>query len=263
MVKENINLNYPIVLVHGISVHDRNKTFSCWGRIPETLENNGVQVFFGNTDSWGDYESNALILKETIKKILLKTNKEKVNIIAHSKGGLDARYLIWKHNFGGKVASLTTISTPHHGSEIADLINNGNLAHTKTANSALTLYGRLSNDIRPNIYSVNYQLTTKYMKQFNAEVINDDNVYYQSFYTTTKNAFQDRLFIRTYNYLKRNIGANDGLVSAFSSQWYNTTKIEGSISHREIQDIKRRKISSIDIPDIYINIVKDLRERGF
>ena len=38
---------------------------------------------------------------------------EKVNIIAHSKGGLDARYMISKLNMGEYVASLTMISSPH------------------------------------------------------------------------------------------------------------------------------------------------------
>ena len=263
MVKENINLNYPIVLVHGIATHDSNKKVSCWGRIPAILKENGVQVFFGNTEAWGDYESNAIILKETIKKILLETNKEKVNIIAHSKGGLDSRYLIWKHNFGSKVASLTTISTPHNGSEIADLINNSNSLHKRTVKSVLSLFEKLSSDRKLSLYSVNYQLTTKYMKHFNNEVINNDNVYYQSFYTTIKNAFNDSFFFRSYNYLKKTCGENDGLVSAYSAQWHNTTKIEGNISHREILDIKGNKISGVDIPDIYISIVKDLSNREF
>ena len=101
------------------------------------------------------------------------------------------------------------------------------------------------------------------MKHFNNEVINNDNVYYQSFYTTIKNAFNDSFFFRSYKYLKKTCGENDGLVSVISMQWHNTTKIEGNISHREILDIKGKKISGVDIPDIYINIVKDLRERGF
>jgi triacylglycerol lipase len=259
-----IELNYPVVLVHGIAMYDRTNVIEYWGRIPKILADRGVQVFYGDTDAWGDYESNALMLKETIENILLQTGKEKVNIIAHSKGGIDSRYLVWEHDFGGKIASLTTIGTPHHGSEVADLVYNRKLVHTKMSLRALALYGKLSSDINPNIYKANYQLTTMNMKEFNEKVIMDDRVYCQSLYTTMDNALDDRIFFHTYRYIKKISGNNDGLVSAASAQWGdNVTKIEGGISHIEIMDIKKRKISGKDIPAIYIGIVKGLSEKGF
>src|SRR5438270_12315808 len=49
---------------------------------------------------------------------------EPVHIIAHSMGGLDARFLLSPanpSNMSDRVTSLTTISTPHKGSPIADL----------------------------------------------------------------------------------------------------------------------------------------------
>jgi len=261
---EQIILNYPVVLVHGIVAQDRNSIINFWGRIPDTLTDRGVQVFLGNTDAWGDYESNSAILKETIEKILLQTKKEKVNIIAHSKGGLDSRYLIWKYDFGDKVASLTTICTPHHGAEIADMIYNGKMINTKIGKDFLLLIGKLSNDINPNLENVLYQLTTAEMKGFNETVLMDNKVYYHSLYTTINSAFDDRLYLHTYRHIKKSAGANDGLVSETSARWgYNITKIKGRISHSEILDLKRRKISGIHIPDIYCNIVKELEIKGF
>lgn len=46
----------------------------------------------------------------------------KVHLVAHSMGGLDARYLVGKLGYGDRVASVTTISSPHHGSRIADVL---------------------------------------------------------------------------------------------------------------------------------------------
>ena len=46
---------------------------------------------------------------------------KKIHIIAHSMGGLDSRYMISKLGMADRVLSLTTISTPHHGSPIADI----------------------------------------------------------------------------------------------------------------------------------------------
>jgi triacylglycerol lipase len=259
-----IALNYPVVLVHGIAMYDRTGAFNAWGKIPKTLVDKGVQVFYGNTDAWSSYESNALMLKESIEKILSETGKEKVNIIAHSKGGIDSRYLIWEHDFGGKIASLTTICTPHRGAETADLVYNQELVHTKMSLRVLALYGKLSSDIRPNIYQVNYQLTTMYMKEFNEKVIMDNMVYCQSLYTIMNNIFDDLLFRYTYPYINSVSGANDGLVSAYSAQWgSNYAKIDSGISHREIIGLKKRIMPSKNISAIYIGIVKDLSKKGF
>jgi len=45
------------------------------------------------------------------------------NLITHSMGGLDARCLISSLGGGDLVASLTTVATPHHGSEAAEWRN--------------------------------------------------------------------------------------------------------------------------------------------
>jgi len=261
---DELTLKYPIVLVHGIIAHDRPSFNKFWGRIPKTLQETGAKVFFGNTDAWGDIKSNAKILKTSIDKILDETKSEKVNIIAHSKGGLDSRYFIWKYNYGDRVASLTTISTPHHGAELSDLIYKQRFIHSPIAKKALKLFGKLYGDENPALFKLNFQLTTKYMEIFNGEILPDGRVFYQSFYSTMKNAFDDLLFFHTYRYIKKTNGDNDGLVSEHSAKWGdNITKIEGGISHAEILDYNMRNISGINILDIYKNIVKGLCEKGF
>ena len=64
------------------------------------LKNAGYDVYTARTDSFGTVENNALQLKEQIETLLQKRCAEKVNIIAYSKGGLDARYLIEKTRYG-------------------------------------------------------------------------------------------------------------------------------------------------------------------
>jgi len=264
--KANVTLKYPVVLVHGIVAHDREvagyNVF--WGRIPEILRESGVKVFFGGTDAWGGYESNAEILKTTIETVLLETNSEKVNIISHSKGGIDSRYLIWKYDFGDKIASLTTISTPHHGAEIADLTFKQGIIHTDITRRALAFFGEIYGDTNPDMYNVNYILTTGKMREFNETVGMDSRVYYQSLYTTIDNTFNDLMVVSGYLYIKSVRGENDGLVSEYSATWGgNSRKIGSGISHADILDYRRQKISEIDIPSIYVDIVHDLAEKGF
>ena len=54
-------------------------------------------------------------LARRLRDVLRETGAEKVNIIAHSKGGLDSRWAITKLGLAPQVASLTTINTPHRG----------------------------------------------------------------------------------------------------------------------------------------------------
>ena len=102
-------LKYPILLVHGMGFRD-NKYVGYWGRIPEALRKMGCKIYFGTQDSNADIETNGRHLAERINQIIQETGAERVNIIAHSKGGLDSRYAISSLNMGEKVASLTTIS---------------------------------------------------------------------------------------------------------------------------------------------------------
>ena len=256
---ENVPLKNPVVLVHGIAAHDRASAVKFWGRIPETLADRGIQVYLGGTDAWGGYETNALALKSTIENILSETKKEKVNIIAHSKGGIDSRYLIWKHDFGGKIASLTTICTPHHGSEVADMIYSQKIIHSKLSKKVLSIIGELNGDANPDMYNVNCQLTTAKMEEFNRKVTMDNRVFFQSLYTTMDNAVDDMAFFNTYLYVNKMSGKNDGIVSEYSARWgNNTVKIAEGVSHAEILDLKMKKISGINIPDIYVNIVEGL-----
>jgi triacylglycerol lipase len=261
---DTVSLQYPVILVHGVVAHDRESSIPFWGRIPSALREKGVPVFVGNTDSWGGYESNAELLRMAVDNALRETKKERVNIIAHSKGGIDARYYIWKYQAAGTVASLTTIATPHHGTEIADLLYKQKTVHSQITRKALVVLGKLYGDMHPDLYNVNYQMTTRNMEEFNAHVRMDEGVYYQSLYTAMRNSFDDLMFFYSHRYIKNIRGENDGVVSAYSANWGNrVVKIADGISHAEIVDYKRKTISGLYIPALYIQIVDALGEKGF
>ena len=113
------SLRYPVLLVHGMGFRDR-KHLNYWGRIPGVLENEGAVVYYGNQDSCGSIEDNAVYLADRIRKIASENNIEKFNVIAHSKGGLDIRYAISTLKINDLIASVTTINTPHNGSYTVD-----------------------------------------------------------------------------------------------------------------------------------------------
>jgi len=263
--EKEFSLKYPVVLVHGIASSDTDGIFHAWGRIPERLREHGIAVFLGNTDAWGSIESNAAILKTSIENILQETGSEKVNIIAHSKGGIDSRYLIWRYDFADKIISLTTISTPHRGAVLADRIYNQNYARSPLLLNAIDEFGRLSGDRYPDTHTVNYQLTTGFMAEFNELLgLVDERVYFKSLFSALESPMDDPIWAYSYRYIYSITGINDGVVSECSANWGgNFSRIEGSISHTEITDSKKRDIHGIDIPNIYLNIVRYLSEKGF
>src|SRR6185369_9552458 len=64
-----------------------------------------------------DYRSDQLIAH--VEEILAETGKEKVILIGHSQGGLDARAVASKRP--DLVAAVMTVATPHHGSPVSDI----------------------------------------------------------------------------------------------------------------------------------------------
>jgi len=259
-----ISLKYPVVLAHGIAKNDNGGKAHSWGRIPQILSGYGVNVYFGNTDAWGSVESNSRLLKMAVDKVLKETGSEKVNLITHSKGGIDSRYFIWKYQYGDRVASLTTISTPHRGSEIADIICCHKRTHTKRAQKRLAAIGKLFGDENPDVYNSILDLTTAKMNEFNQAVKADNRVYYQSVYSLINSPLDDPFFLRSYNYIKIMNGDNDGMVSEYSARWGdNIIKIDDCLSHDQIIDWRVKTSMQNNIPGIYLKITDDLAGKGF
>jgi len=265
-------LKYPILLVHGMGFRD-DKRIGYWGRIPRMLEALGCNVFYGNQDSNADIETNGEFLAHRINEILTQTGAEKVHIIAHSKGGLDSRYAISTLGSGAKVASLTTLSTPHHGSKTMDMLMKFPDPLIRFAGFCTDCWFRLLGDKKPNTYKVFYAFTTDAAAKFNTQTPNDPGVFYQSYAFVMKNPFSD-FFMWLPNLVIRSIeGANDGLLSPDSVKWgdfkgvYHGAGRRG-ISHCDEVDMRRKPLSKIsgdgvsDILDIYKEIVSGLAEKG-
>lgn len=63
----------------------------------------------------------AAALATQVDAFITSNQLTSVHVIAHSMGGLDARYLISTLGYAPKIKSLTTLQTPHRGSPIADI----------------------------------------------------------------------------------------------------------------------------------------------
>ena len=229
-----------------------------WGRIPETLRRAGFAVFFGGTDAVGTYQSNAAQLNATVTRVCRETGSAKVILLAHSKGGIDARYCLSALDRGERIAALATVCSPHNGSELADAIIE-HFPRTSAAVRALSrAIARLFPDRAPSPLEAVLGLTTHDMEIFNREATLVPGVYFQSYYTVLRGAFDELALSPSYRLLRTRAGANDGVVSAASARWGdNPLEISGArggISHWEILDLKRRPVSGISIPDVWVEL---------
>ena len=116
-----VALRHPVVLVHGVlgfvrKTVTRLLSFAYFQGVEEALGESGVRATTVALPATAGVEARARALKDAVERL----GDGPVNVVAHSMGGLDARW--WIGRLGGhrRVASLTTIASPHRGTAVAD-----------------------------------------------------------------------------------------------------------------------------------------------
>ena len=263
---------YPILMVHGVFFRD-TEHLNYWGRVPAELIKNGATIYYGGQESAGNVKTCALQIKSAIVKVLRETGAEKVNIIAHSKGGLDSRYCISMLGMAPYVASLTTVNTPHRGCEFADyLMNKAPDKMRETVAAAYNKGAKVLGDSNPDFVAAVMDLTSSGVKKLNEEMEpmahQFNGIYTQSFGSKLNHATSGKFPLNmSYHLVKHFDGLNDGLVGENSFKWgqdYHFLSTPGlrGISHADMIDLNRENIDGFDIREFYISVVQGLKERG-
>ena len=254
---------YPIVLVHGMMAKNF-PFFPAFRFIADFLRGQGLSIYVANQDGVGTIADNAAQLKAEIAEILKQENCSKVNLIAHSKGGLDARYLITKLAMADHVASLTTLSTPHHGSRLSETLLKMPATLAKVLAFFIDTFFRIFHDQTPNVLALAEELTVEAMEHFNETVPNEPQVYYQSYSSTSP---RKKAFLRFIPYeFSRHCEQDDtdGMVSVSSSQWGNYRgSMKGQIDHFQMVGVYGGKKKLTGVGLFYLHIASQLREMGF
>ena len=238
-------LRHPIVLAHGVLGFDQiqlaGKRHVYFRGVPERLRIMGVEVHRPRVPAVASVEIRAQKLAEAIRALPAK----KVNLIAHSMGGLDARYAIVRLGLADRVASLTTIGTPHLGTPLADL--------------GMSLLGGLRRLFKRLVdLEAFHDLTRERIAAFNGDIRDAPQVAYASVVAQGDRAGMNPLLWASHLYLNECAGANDGVVPVASQQWGEVV--------REVQADHWAQVgwsSSFDAPALYEDLARELRGRGF
>jgi len=215
--------SYPIILAHGFCPFDRvinpffrkdnpaDDSFHYFRNIRSALISNGFEAHHSRV-SWGaDLKRRSIDLKNEVTRITDHFTKwPRVHIIAHSMGGLDARWMVYRHRMEDRIASLTTIGTPHLGTSYAD--------------RGLKRFGGLipvARHLGLNLQGLK-DLTRGACTQLN-RITRDFEENNGVLYQTIAGAQPVKLIFAplrsSYRIIRQEEGENDGLVSLTSAMW--------------------------------------------
>ncbi len=234
-----------IVLVHGILGFREKFGVEYFRDIAEHLREKGLTVLVPELDPTQGIESRGNQLCDQINAGFangsLRPNL-KTHIIAHSMGGLDSRYVLSPASgkrLSAPVHSLSTISTPHRGSPIADVLDNTSellpFQHLpfgpihNPMETALSALGISLNGLR--------DLTTASCEVFSRKYIDRPNVSYFSAGGGGRSSFPPTasMFLLFHAYVSAKTGqSNDGLVTVGSAVWGNFDANTWPSDHAEV-----------------------------
>jgi triacylglycerol lipase len=231
----------PIVLHHGLfgfgDIGIGPVKLHYFRGIDRAIQTRGHPLIVSRVHPTGSIERRAKQLRDNILNGLKDAGRERdrVTIIAHSMGGLDARYMINKLGMDDRVAALLTITTPHRGSPYADwcLLNVGKRL------GGLKLMKLLGLDVQAIS-----DLTTESCRKFNRTIKNVPGVLYYSVSAARPWHRVPPFAVHSHKLISAAEGENDCLVSVKSSTWGEHLGIWPAdhfhtVNHRLVLEIKR------------------------
>ena len=112
-------------------------------------------------------------------------------------------------------------------------------------------------------------LTNSYCEQFNKDVPDSPDIMYQSFGSKAKNRRSGRFPLNfSYPVVKKYDGDNDGLVALSSMPWGERfTPVypigRRGVTHADMIDLNRVDIKGFDVREFYVQMLAELKERGY
>jgi triacylglycerol lipase len=273
----------PILLIHGLARFDILwnallgidtttspflDRFHYFKGIRTALIREGFPAYCAHLSWAGSVDRRAQQLKKTVIRILNETGAPRIHLIAHSMGGLDARHMMFndrkKDQIHQKIASLTTLSTPHDGATYADHL-------LQRLAWPYRLLRAMSIDVR-GLEDVGTRACQAYNQQPDVQSFEEAcerTILFQTYAGRQSYQAISLLHRGAYPLIYRREGDNDGMVSVRSAQW-RPRYFKGILDHMEhfnlvgwispdqiLRGTKPRSFFKI-IQDFYLDLAKSL-----
>ena len=238
----------PVVLVHGLFGFDRigipGARFDYFRGIAKHLDSLGCHAHAVRLPVAASVPERARELVAAIEAL----PHERIDLIAHSLGGLDARYALTHLGLARRVRSLVTVGTPHRGTPIADLA----LARP------LDWARRLVRVLGVPLEALEW-LGTDALAEFNAQVLDVPGVRYACVVggMHRDDSFVPLALAPAHAYLRRVAGPNDGLVP-IASQYWGETLAEIEADHFAQIGWRVAMRQTFDAPGLYAFVIARL-----
>ncbi len=271
---------FPIALLHGMGGFDKALgLLDYFNGVPNDLRDQGYDVYVTQVAMFNDSDYRADELEKQLMQILTSTGARKINLIAHSQGGIDSRIFISRMKHGGDVSVLCTVATPHRGTIVGDIILGNVQGISREAIAGLIdaiagLMGASESDVVNAIGAVSVE---KMETVFNPSHPDDPRVQYWSYTGVSCRLFDGdcrdahgREWVNpalslTYGFIKDadpGIGAgdNDGMVPVNSAQWGEFMKL---VNADHADEIGQLKTGDFDHKGMYREIAQKMFDRNF
>jgi triacylglycerol lipase len=206
----------PIVLHHGLFGYGHLRVgpveLSYFNGIERTVAGAGRRpVIVTHVHPTASIERRAAQLKRSILGQLHEAGcaDERVVILAHSMGGLDARYMVSRLGMEDRVAAVVTVSTPHGGSPYADWC-----LRNLTRTGVMRVFEHVGLDV-----GAVKDLTCEAAARFAEEVPDVPGVGYYSVSAARDWKRITPLLLPSWRVIYKAEGENDGLVSVRSATY--------------------------------------------
>ena len=111
---------YPIVLAHGFSGFHNIGPLNYFYGVADALSKDGHAVFTTQVDPYNSSEVRGAELEQQVEQILATTGADKVNLICHSQGALDCRYVATQLG-ASKIGAVVLVAGVNRGDYVADV----------------------------------------------------------------------------------------------------------------------------------------------
>lgn len=263
---EKVTLKYPVLLCHGYGALATLLKPSPLYDAAMLMRTHNVPAFAPNIVPYATIETRAEGWARVIEKLLEKLDADRINIVAHSMGGLDIRHALAKLDIAGSTESLTTVCTPHRGTSLAELaLKTPDTIRDKIGDfldwMGNNLYPRTESD---SLGSVE-QLTRQYITEvFNPSIPDPEDIPCYSFTSAVGRGTDHPIMVITRyqnNFIYEEEGINDGFVSVESGKWGEHIKT-GSISHLEQINLRIKDDRKDLFKTFWLDVIKMLEEKG-